>query len=91
MLTQCVIGVWANDTAGPPTPTWGLKLPAVVSSSSTATTSLGMVTSTGNRGSTTQTSIAPGTTQIKKSSSVKQVQVATGLIACSVILAVVLL
>ncbi|KAE9373892.1 glycoside hydrolase family 5 protein [Stipitochalara longipes BDJ] len=92
MVVQCVMGVWVSDTAGPAAPTWGLKLPtAVVSSSSTATTSLGMVTSTGNKESSTQTSSAPGTIQSKKSNSAKQVEIATALIACSLILAVALL
>lgn len=91
MVVQCVIGVWVSDTAGPAAPTWGLVLPtAVASSSSTATTSIGIVTSTGNKESSTQTS-APGTIQSKKSNSAKQVQVAIGLIACSLILAVALL
>lgn len=92
MVVQCVIGVWVSDTAGPAAPTWGLVLPtAVVSSSSTATTSLGMVTSTGNRESSAQTSSAPATMQSKKPNSAKQVQVATGLIAYSLVLAVALL
>jgi endoglucanase len=66
---------------------------AVVSTSSSATTPTAIMTSTGKSGSgsSTQTSIAPSNTQTKTPSSANGAKVASGLIACSLILAVVLM